>query len=274
MIKKKNSLLNTYFFTGLLLLTFLGTIKTSLAQENLSGKEFELTAFEIMEKVSAQMKYPEGLNKIQLTLTDQAARTVVYKGTLYQKKDDSLFMFDSMRAGRVLKLLFNNSGLDIYAYLVHERRFFHKRAGDRFESVLDSGFYYADLSNSPFLENFTPRINGTENKNGKNLLRVENIPLDRGKYSRLNVLVDPGDEYKVRRIDFFDTSGVLLKSLEVTFADMPVKTEEAKNTAVNHAVKWDMIDMSRGTIATLEFLLADQTARLDKSLFQRENIEK
>lgn len=269
-MKKKCTLL--FLISGILTLFML--ISSSFAQEKETGTEFEYSAFEIMEKVSNQLTFPKGLIKTQLTLTNQKGQTVLYKSTMYQKELNTLFLFNSLRAGRVLKLLFNNAGLDIYVYHVHERRLFHKRAGDRFDKILKSGFYFVDFSNSPFLENFTPRIAGMEKNKKGDLLRIENIPLDRGKYSKLNVLVDPAKEYQIRRIDYFDKTGVLLKSLELSFSQLPIKIAKNKTIKKEYATKWDMMDMSQGTISTYEFFLVDQTARLDNSLFKKENIQK
>ncbi|MCS6984955.1 MAG: outer membrane lipoprotein-sorting protein [Leptospiraceae bacterium] len=238
-------------------------------------KRQELSAFEIMERVYDQLRYLEGVNKIQLTITTKKGSSVIYKGILYVKGDAALYHFDSLSRGRVLKVLLNNQGANIYAYSIHEKKLFHKKALDRFEPVLDSGFFYIDLANSPFLEYYTPKISGTEKRvGGRDWVKVENIPLDPGNYSRLVVLVDPFEDYTLRRIDYFDTAGVLMKSLEVQWQSLPIKEADGRQLVVQRLARWDMMDMTRGSVSTLEFFSNDKSARLDSSLFRRENLEK
>ncbi len=233
-----------------------------------------LSADEIMQKVDEQLLYLKGLTKLQLTITSNKGAVRVYKATLFKKQEDSLFIFDTLGRGRILRLLYNDQGKTIYAYSMLDKRLYEKRAGDRFDAVLNSGFYFFDLSNSPFSENFVPKISGREKKDGNDWLRIENIPLDRGKYSRLNVLVDNKDNFKVKRIDYYDSAGVLMKSMLVKHDKIPVKQARKQTVSKAYATKLEMMDMSKGTISILEFLLNDKTAKLDSSLFRRENIEK
>lgn len=238
-------------------------------------KRKDLSAFEIMELVYDQMRYLEGINKFQLTITTRKGSTAVYKGVLYVKGDSSLYHFDHLSRGRVLKILLNDLGANIFAYSTHEKKLFHKIALDRFDPVLDSGFFYVDLANAPFLDYYTPKISGNEKRaGGRDWLRVENIPLDVGKYGKLVVLVDPYNDYSLQRIDYFDTAGVLMKSLEVQIQSLPIKESDGKERVIQRIARWDMMDLSRGTVSTLEFFSNDKSARLDNSLFRKENLEK
>lgn len=234
-----------------------------------------LSAYEIMERVYDEVRYLEGVNKLQLTITTRAGKSVAYKAILYAKGESTLINFDSISRGRLLKVLLNELGANIYAYSIHEKRLFHKRSHDRFEPVLDSGFYYIDIANSPFLDSYTPKISGNEKREtGREWLRIENIPLDRENYSKLVVLVDPKDNYHLKRIDYYDTAGVIMKSLEVQRAKFPVKEANGSQIIIDRINRWDMMDMSRGTVSTIEFFSNDKTARLDASLFRKDNLEK
>ncbi|HMV37132.1 MAG TPA: hypothetical protein PKD60_14625, partial [Turneriella sp.] len=119
------------------------------------------TAFEIMDRVFQQLQYAEGHQKLQLTITTREGKSVVYKGSLYQKQNASFFVFDSMTRGTVLKLLYNDQGQNIYAYQTHDKRLFHKKYLDRFESVLGSGFAYLDIANASFIDNYQQKTKGT-----------------------------------------------------------------------------------------------------------------
>lgn len=232
------------------------------------------TAFEIMDKVFQQLQYVEGHQKLQLTITTREGKSVAYKGSLYQKQNASFFVFDSMTRGTVLKLLYNDRGQNIYAYQMHEKRLFHKKYLDRFESVLGSGFAYLDIANASFIDNYQQKMKGTEKNDEGEFTIIENIPLDRGHYGKLIVLVDPRKDNRVKRIDYYDSAMVLMKTMTFTYGMLPVKEKKNLTREIEFPIRWDMADVSRGTVSTLEFLSVDKTARLDASLFKKENIEK
>ena len=232
------------------------------------------TAFEIMDKVFQQLQYAEGHQKLQLTITTREGKSVVYKGSLYQKQNASFFVFDSMTRGTVLKLLYNDQGQNIYAYQTHDKRLFHKKYLDRFESVLGSGFAYLDIANASFIDNYQQKTKGTEKNDEGEFTIIENIPLDKGHYGKLIVLVDPRKDNRVKRIDYYDSAMVLMKTMTFTFGMLSVKEEKNLTREIEFPIRWDMADVSRGTVSTLEFFSVDKTARLDASLFKKENIEK
>lgn len=232
------------------------------------------TAFEIMDRVFQQLQYADGHLKLQLTITTREGKSVVYKASLYQKQNSSFFVFDSLTRGTVLKLLYNDQGQNIYAYHTHDKRLFHKKYLDRFENVLGSGFAYIDIANASFIDNYQQKLKGTETNDEGEFTVVENLPLDKGHYGKLIVLVDPKKENRVKRIDYYDSAMVLMKTLTFTYGMLPVKEDKNLTREIEFPVRWDMADVSRGTVSTLEFFSVDKTARLDASLFKKENIEK
>jgi len=263
--------LTAYFYRSVqvscLLLSF-----SALAAQGKTG--IGGTAFEIMDRVFQQLQFTEGHQKLQLTITTRAGKSVVYKGALYQKGNSSFYVFDSMTRGTVLKLLYNDQGQNIYAYLTHDKRLFHKKYLDRFEQVLGSGFAYLDIGNASFVDNYQQKIKGKEKNEEGEFTIIENLPLDKGNYGKVLVLVDPKKENRVRRIDYYDAAMVLMKTLNFTYGQLPVKETKTSTRQIEFPVRWDMADVSRGTVSTLEFFSVDKTARLDASLFKKENIEK
>jgi outer membrane lipoprotein-sorting protein len=232
------------------------------------------TAFEIMDQVFQQLQYSDGHQKLQLTITTREGKTVVYKVSLYQKQNSSFFVFDSLTRGTVLKLLYNDQGQNIYAYQALDKRLFHKKYLDRFESVLGSGFTYVDIANASFIDNYQQKIKGREKNGEGEFTLIENLPLDKGHYGKLIVFVDPRKDNRVKRIDYYDTAMVLMKTMTFTYGMLPVKEDKNLVREIEYPVRWDMADLSRGTVSTLEFFSIDKTARLDASLFKKENIEK
>jgi len=242
----------------------------------LDAQELDInaSAYEIMESVDKQITINWGLNKVQLTITSKKGNISVYKVSHFKKDENAILYFDSQTRGRVLKVLYNDSGENIYVYNVHNKKFYHKSADDKFEYLLGSGFSYFDLANLKFLDNFTPKVNGIEKNNGKQLLRIENIPLDKGIYSKINILVDHKDNYRLTRIDYYARDGVLLKSLKPTFNMLPLRSKSKKASEVYSSVKWEMVHMGYGSSSIYEFLLVDQSANLNAALFDKQNIEK
>lgn len=232
------------------------------------------TAFEIMDRVFQQLQFAEGHQKLQLTITTKEGKSVVYKASLYQKQNASFFVFDSMTRGTVLKLLYNDQGQNIYAYMTHDKRLFHKKYLDRFENVLGSGFAYLDIGNGSFVDNYQQKIKGTEKNEDGEFTIIENLPLDKGLYGKILVFVDPKKDNRLKRIDYYDSSMVLMKTLNFTYGNLAVREDKSTTRQVEFPIRWDMADVSRGTVSTLEFFSVDKTARLDPSLFKKENIEK
>mgnify|MGYP000037033601 CR=1 FL=1 len=232
------------------------------------------TAFEVMDRVFQQLQFAEGHQKLQLTITTREGKSVVYKASLYQKQNASFFVFDSMTRGTVLKLLYNDQGQNIYAYMTHDKRLFHKKYLDRFENVLGSGFAYLDIGNASFVDNYQQKIRGSEKNDEGEFTVIENLPLDKGHYGKLLVLVDPKKENRIKRIDYYDSAMVLMKTLSFTYGPITVKESKDSTKQIEYPIRWDMADVSRGTVSTLEFFSVDKTARLDPSLFKKENIEK
>jgi outer membrane lipoprotein-sorting protein len=88
------------------------------------------------------------------------------------------------------------------------------------------------------------------------------------------VLVDPKKDNRVRRIDYYDSAMVLMKTLSLTYGSLSVREEKNLTKQIEFPIRWDMADVSRGTVSTLEFFSVDKTARLDASLFKKRKYRK
>ncbi|MCX7633661.1 MAG: outer membrane lipoprotein-sorting protein, partial [Turneriella sp.] len=133
---------------------------------------------------------------------------------------------------------------------------------------------YIDIANASFIDNYQQKLKGTEKNAHGEFVVIENLPLDKGHYGKLVVLVDPKKDNRVHRIDFYDSAMVLMKSLTFTYGPLQVREDKNLVREIEFPVRWDMADMSRGTVSTIEFFSVDKTARLDPALFRKENIEK
>jgi len=268
MIKKR-----TYIISFLLGVSSLISSNVIFAKKKIDLSGITLSAYEIIEKVDKQVKYLQGLNKIQYSITNSRGNIKTYKVILFKKGENHLFLFKSISRGQVLKVLYNNNGQIIYTFDVLRKRLYRKRLDDKFQSILHSGFFYIDIANLPLLDNYTPKINGVERFKGKNYLRITNIPLDKSKYSKLNILVDHKKDFLIKRIDFFDYAGVLMKSMNFRFGMLPIRLSEKKTTSKFFPISWEMVNMQQGTISIMEFLINDKIAKLHAALFDKQYLE-
>ena len=237
--------------------------------------EVILTASEILERVDNQMRFLDGLNKIQLTIMTSKGRVRAFKATLFQKEDNSLFIFDTIGRGRILKILYNDQGQNIYAYNIFDHRLYYKREKNQFDLVLNSGFSFVDISNASFSDNYVPQIDGKEKNQDKFYTKVTSLPLNRRSvYGKVNFLVDPRNNHSLRRIDYYDRNGVLLKSLRVRYSKLSIKINKKKLITKTYPTRLEMTHMARDTVSIMQFFANDKTAKPDSSLFEKENIEK
>ena len=72
-------------------------------------------------------------------------------------------------------------------------------------------------------------------------------------------------DYVPLRIDFHDTDKVIIKTLSI------VKVAQENGRSV--PIRYDMLDIRKGTITLLEFYEFDQKVSLNKKLFRHENLE-
>ena len=260
-------------FRSIPVLLFLIVTASNIFSQVSSG--VTLTASEILERIDDQMRFPDGLNKVQLTIMTSKGRVRTFKATLFQKEDNSLFIFNTIGRGRTLKILYNDQGQNIYAYNIFDHRLYYKREKNQFDLVLNSGFSFIDISNAPFSDNYIPQIYGKEKNQDKFYTKIISLPLNRDSvYGKVNFLVNPRNNHSLHRIDYYDRNGVLLKSLRVRYSKLSIKLSKKKLTTKTYPTRLEMAHMGRDTVSIMQFFANDKTAKPDSSLFKKENIDK
>ena len=219
------------------------------------------------------MKILDGLTQAQFTVTSKKGKVQNYKVRYFKNQVNLLMTFRSPQRGNLLKILYDQLGDQIYAYEVNAKQLKEKKGTGRFDPILGSGFYYTDMVHMPFAENYVSKIKGTAKLEGKNLLKLESIPLIQSKYSKVNFWVDHNKKYKIVRIDYFEISGILWKTMNLEYGKLPSK-QKKKTLSVYSPIKYEIFDLKKNTISSLEFLLNNQMVKIHKSLFDKENIEK
>jgi outer membrane lipoprotein-sorting protein len=129
--------------------------------------------------------------------------------------DKSLTVFHTPRDVRGTALLTFSHGVepdDQWLYLPALRRVKRIASNNQSGSFMGSEFAYEDLS-SQEVEKYTYKYIKDEKIEGVDCFLVEQYPVRKDSgYSRLQTWLDK-DEYRVRKIDFYDRKGALLKTL-------------------------------------------------------------
>lgn len=242
-----------------------GVIVLALSVARAQGRrEIELTAQEILARADRILDYPRGLLKGRLThLTPEGESTVItFSGSIAE--NDYLLAFSSKSRGEQLKVLYNLRGEDIWVYYVHAAKLFHKMDRDKYDAVLSTNFSFIDLSNADYQSNYTAAITGTAVIKGREAYRLRLDPIYKGGSYGLIVLYADKKESIPLRIDFHDNDKAILKSLSIA------KVMTRNDRVV--PVRYDMLDIRRGTVTILEISGLDETAVFDKTVFYHQQL--
>jgi outer membrane lipoprotein-sorting protein len=132
--------------------------------------------------------------------------------------DKSLTVFHTPRDVRGTALLTFSHGVDPddqWLYLPALRRVKRIASNNQSGPFMGSEFAYEDLS-SQEIEKYTYKYLKDEKIDGVDCFLVEQYPVRKDSgYTRLQAWIDK-DEYRVRKIDFYDRKGALLKTLTPT----------------------------------------------------------
>jgi outer membrane lipoprotein-sorting protein len=132
--------------------------------------------------------------------------------------DKSLTVFHTPRDVRGTALLTFSHGVDPddqWLYLPALRRVKRIASNNQSGPFMGSEFAYEDLS-SQETEKYTYKYLKDEKIDGVDCFLVEQYPVRKDSgYTRLQAWIDK-DEYRVRKIDFYDRKGALLKTLTPT----------------------------------------------------------
>jgi outer membrane lipoprotein-sorting protein len=228
------------------------------------GREIELTAQEILARADRVLEYPRGLikGKFMHIQPDGSSSVINLSGSI--TATDFLFRFSSGERGEQLKVLYNLGGEDIWVYNPHALKLFHKMEIDKYDQVLFTNFSYIDLSNADFQGNYTAALAGETSIKNQPAYRLRLEPIFKGgSYGRITMYVTRKDFIPLR-IDYHDNDRVIFKSMSV------VRTMSRENRII--PVRYDMLDIRRGTVTILEWFGFDETVVFDRKMFFHQNL--
>jgi hypothetical protein len=235
-------------------------ILTSAALLSQEEREIELTAQAIVARVDRVMQFPEGLMKGSIKHIFPDGRSYVSELNGQISKEDFLFTFSSRERGNQLKVLYNLGGEDIWVYNIHSLKLFHKMGIDKYDLILSTNFSFIDLSNADLQSNYTATIVGDASIKGIDTYKLVLKPIFRGgEYGSLTLYATK-DKYLPMRIDFHDRDNMIFKFMSI------VRTMEKGDRVI--PVRYDMMDIRKGTISILSFTSFDEKARFDREIFR------
>jgi len=238
------------------LLLLLGSAGRLPAQEK---REIELTAQEILARVDRVLDYPGGLIRGRMMHISPDGTSSVINLKAMVSGGDWLFVFSNRERGDQLKVLYNLGGEDIWVYNIHALKLFHKMNIDKYDAVLGTNFSFIDLSNADYQSNYTASITGSAVIKGQDCYRLRLEPIFRGGlYGQLTLYAAKKDQVPLR-VDFHDTDRAIFKSISIA------RTMEKGNRIV--PVRFDMLDIRKGTVTILEFFGFDESAVFRKEVF-------
>lgn len=214
-----------------------------------------------MSDLDRVLGVPDGLLTGRLTVGGKG-RSTVWDFSLYRKKADQLYFFQSQRRGLEMKLLYKRAGEVCWLWDRLRSTMYRKRDLEKFESVLGSGFTYQDLSGSSFESLYDPI--GLDMRANSVVLRMK--PMFLSGYTEVRAQMDPAKRRPVR-IDFHGKENTLLKTIKYTY-DLPLyDPRDRKKFTVPGPMVMDALDLETGRISRIEFFTLDRKVTPDDSLF-------
>lgn len=227
-------------------------------------RKIEVTAQGILSRVDRIMAYPTGMlkGKIKHILPDGKDYSIQFTG--YISPQDFLFKFQSRDRGDQLKVLYNLGGEDIWVYNIHALKLFHKLGIDKYDLLLGTNFTFIDLSNADLQSNYNATIVGESFIKGYDAYRLNLEPIYKGSEYGLLTLYVTKDKFVPLRIDYHDRDKAIFKFLTLT--------EIQENDTTMRPLRYDMMDIRKGTVTILEFSEFESQAAIDKELFRPDKL--
>lgn len=227
-------------------------------------RDIEITAQGIIARVDRILEYPPG--ELEGTLRhiypDGRSFSLQLRGSI--GVENSLFLFSSRNRGEQLKVLYKLGGEDIWVYDLLELKLFNKMGIDRFDRILSTNFFFIDLSNAELQASYTANLDGEASVKGIDAHKLTLKPIfSGGRYGSLVVYVDKEDLIPLR-IDYYDNDDVIFKFMTIS------KTGEKDGRIF--PVRYDMLDIRRGTISILTFNTIDEGVEFDPKIFRQKNL--
>ncbi len=246
---------------ALLFASVLCRVQPLAAQEE---RKIELSAQEILARVDRVLDYPNGVVRGKMVHILPTGQSHKVDFVAYVQDDNSLFTFSTGDRGDQLRVLFNFRGEDIWVYNILSTKLFHKMGIDKYEPIIFTNYNYVDFSRANLQSNYTARIIGDANVKGVESYRLKLDPVFRGSSYGMLTLYVAKNTYVPLRIDYHDIDKVIFKTLSIS------ETIEKNNRVI--PVRYDMLDIKKGTLTVLSYSAFEENVKFDKKVFMHQEL--
>ena len=207
---------------------------------------------QILSQADEFLRYEDGVYTGRLWVYAPEKRRSDWLLTIHRQEPNSLYDFRSRTRGREERILYDSGDENVWVREFASEHLRHRRDGERFATVLRSGFSYLDLALRPFSADYVVEDSRPYKWQGKERLRLTLLPRKKEGYGKLYLLTDPQKGQRPLRVDYHGPDNLLFKSLKFYY-DFPVRNRDTKKSAAIRApVKMDMEDFRENTRARIE----------------------
>ncbi|GAB4339230.1 MAG: outer membrane lipoprotein-sorting protein [Calditrichia bacterium] len=193
-----------------LLITVLSSL---LVGGNLFSREF--TALEIIRKVDATERVASSVATIRQEIETSGGKKRTLVAKTYSKDKNRKQLMEYLEPARVKgdKILMLDDGNEIYFYTPRTRRVRHLASHARKQKVHGSDFSYEDLSHGDLEKDYTSKLLGEEEIDGRPCYKLELIPTESGPHYRKLILWADKERFITLQIDYFEEESEPTKRL-------------------------------------------------------------
>jgi len=229
-----------------------------------SGNAFAQSADEILAKADSALNAPADMVTVEkMTLIDQDGTQKIREVKMYQKGSEKrLIRFISpaeVRGVGFLRLAEDR----LYLYLPAFRRVRRIASSVKNENFMGTDFTYEDMSQSKYQEDYKPKL--IKETDSQYVLELTPRPGADVSYGKLVAYIDKSN-YMIRKVEFFDSDGNLLKIL--TFD----KVKKINGYWIGTEVEMKTVKTGHRTILKLSKIQLDQG--LKDSIFTERNLKR
>ncbi len=174
----------------------------------------ELSVLEIIRKIDAteRVASSKSQGKQIITTSGGKKRTLEMIAFSKNRNEKQLMVYTAPKRIKGDKILMLNEGDDIWFYTPKTDRVRHLASHAKRQKVQGSDFNYEDMAGGKIEEDYTCKLLGSEEIDGRKSYKLELIPTESGPhYSKLILWAD-AERFITLRIDYYE-DGELLKRL-------------------------------------------------------------
>lgn len=218
------------------------------------------TAQGIMAELDKAIRQGNGM---ALAILEHHKKGKILKWNLkiHIKGRDILYSIENKSGESQIKVLNKADGASIYVYDTPSEKIYQKVDAKKYEPILNTAFYWKDLSGSLYETDYNPTAISAKTLKGMKYLRISAIPNKLFYYTKLTLLHETKSN-RPYRIEFYGRNETLEKILEFKYSNQ-FKLQSL-----------EMTDLESGEISIIRYSKFLEEKILPDLLFQVDNLDK